>query len=335
MIIKKDRLSSRIFVILFSLVLLLTTQFFTACKIEPIDKPTKDKTDKPKNDDTGKNTLGDKQLKVHMLDIGQGDSILIVTPEKKAILVDAGLVKAGDKVIETLEKYGISQIDLMVATHPHADHIGGMPKVLKAVPVKAFLDSGQEHPTATYEKLLTTVKEEVGKLTVARAGQNFELDSGIKIKILGPSKPLLEKVSGSVENANSVIMLLTYGDFRMIFTGDSEDETEERLLEKNFDLKAQVLKVAHHGSQYASSDEFLEKVSPEVALISCGEDNNYGHPSPPTLEKFKKAKVKVYRTDLQGEITVISDGKNYQVKTDHKATGDLWAGRTSSRSKSE
>lgn len=332
MIIKKDRLN--ILVLLFSLVLLLTTQFFTACKIEPPDKPTKDKTDKPK-DDTGKNTLGDKQLKIHMLDIGQGDSILIVTPEKKAVLVDAGLVKAGDKVIETLEKYGISQIDLMVATHPHADHIGGMPKVLKAIPVKAFLDSGQEHPTATYEKLLATVKEEVGKLTVARAGQNFELDSGIKIKILGPSKPLLEKVSGSIENANSVIMMLSYGDFRMIFTGDSEDETEERLLEKNFDLKAQVLKVAHHGSQYASSDEFLEKVSPEVALISCGEDNNYGHPSPPTLEKFKKAKVKVYRTDLQGEITVISDGKNYQVKTDHKATGDLWAGRTSSRSKSE
>lgn len=332
MIIKKDRLN--ILVLLFSLVLLLTTQFFTACKIEPPDKPTKDKTDKPK-DDTSKNTLGDKQLKIHMLDIGQGDSILIVTPEKKAVLVDAGLVKAGDKVIETLEKYGISQIDLMVATHPHADHIGGMPKVLKAIPVKAFLDSGQEHPTATYEKLLATVKEEVGKLTVARAGQNFELDSGIKIKILGPSKPLLEKVSGSIENANSVIMMLSYGDFRMIFTGDSEDETEERLLEKNFDLKAQVLKVAHHGSQYASSDEFLEKVSPEVALISCGEDNNYGHPSPPTLEKFKKAKVKVYRTDLQGEITVISDGKNYQVKTDHKATGDLWAGRTSSRSKSE
>jgi competence protein ComEC len=270
-----------------------------------------------------------------MLDIGQGDSILIITPEKKVVLVDAGIVKAGDKVIETLEKYGISQIDLMVATHPHADHIGGMPKVLKAVSVKAFLDSGQEHPTATYEKLLTTVKEEIGKLTIARAGQNFELDSGVKIKILGPSKPLLEKVSGSIENANSVIMMLSYGDFRMLFTGDSEDETEERLLEKNFDLKAQVLKVAHHGSQYASSDEFLEKVSPEVALISCGEDNNYGHPSPPTLEKFKKAKVKVYRTDLQGEVTVISDGKNYQVKTDHKATGDLWAGRTSSRSKSE
>ncbi|MBI4851357.1 MAG: MBL fold metallo-hydrolase [Acidobacteria bacterium] len=332
--------SSRRFIFIF--LLLLITQFSISCNValpttgkNTKDKTTTDKTtkDKDKKDDDSSKTLGDKQLQVHMLDIGQGDSLLIITPEKKSILIDAGLVKAAPKVIGALEKNGIETIDLVVASHPHADHIGGLPKVLDAVPAKKFLDSGQEHPTATYEKLLTKVKEKIGKLTVARAGQKFELDSGIKIEVLGPSEPLLEKVSGSVENANSVILMLSYGEFRMLFTGDSEDETEERLLEKGFNLKAQVLKVAHHGSQYASSKDFLKKVDPEVAIISCGEDNNYGHPSPPTLEKFKNDKIKVYRTDLQGEIVVLSDGKNYQIKTEHKATSDIWEGRTSSKSK--
>ncbi len=337
--IERKKLSHPL-IFIFSLLLLLTTLFSIACNIElptdksTKDKPTKDKTtkDKNKDDDSPKN-LGSKQLQIHMLDIGQGDSLLIITPEKKSILIDAGLVKAAPKVIEALEENNIENIDLVVASHPHADHIGGIPKVLDAVPAKKFLDSGQEHPTATYEKMLTKVKEKIGKLTIARAGQKFELDSGVKLEVLGPSEPLLERVSGSIENANSVILMLTYGDFRMIFTGDSEDETEARLLEKGFNLKAQVLKVAHHGSQYATSDEFLKKVNPEAAIISCGEDNNYGHPAPPTLEKLKNDKVKVYRTDLQGQITVVSDGKNYQIKTEHKATGNIWEGRTSSKSK--
>ena len=337
--IERKKLSHPL-IFIFSLLLLLTTLFSIACNIElptdksTKDKPTKDKTtkDKNKDDDSPKN-LGSKQLQIHMLDIGQGDSLLIITPEKKSILIDAGLVKAAPKVIEALEENNIENVDLVVASHPHADHIGGIPKVLDAVPAKKFLDSGQEHPTATYEKMLTKVKEKIGKLTIARAGQKFELDSGVKLEVLGPSEPLLERVSGSIENANSVILMLTYGDFRMIFTGDSEDETEARLLEKGFNLKAQVLKVAHHGSQYATSDEFLKKVNPEAAIISCGEDNNYGHPAPPTLEKLKNDKVKVYRTDLQGQITVVSDGKNYQIKTEHKATGNIWEGRTSSKSK--
>lgn len=338
---ERKKVLSRSLIFVLSLLLLIACNLSTACKLDAPapdkttkDKPTKDKDkDKDKEDDPSKTTLGDKQLQIHMLDIGQGDSLLIITPEKKSILIDAGLVKAAPKVIEALEKNNIESIDLVVASHPHADHIGGLPKVLDAVPAKKFLDSGQEHPTATYEKLLTKVQEKIGKLTVARAGQKFELDSGIKLEVLGPSEPLLEKVSGSVENANSVILMLSYGNFRMLFTGDSEDETEERLLEKGYNLKAQVLKVAHHGSQYASSEEFLKKVDPETAIISCGEDNNYGHPSPPTLDKFKSDKVKVYRTDLQGEITVLSDGKNYQIKTERKATGNIWEGRTSSRSK--
>lgn len=269
------------------------------------------------------------RLRAHMLDVGQGDAMLIVTPEGKTVLVDSGTSSGSEAVLRALQKYRIERLDLVVATHPHADHIGGMVKVLDAVPVKNFLDSGQPHPTVTYERMLSAVKAKIGKLIVARAGQKFDLDSGIRLLVLGPSTPLLEKVSGSDENANSVILKLVYGDFQMLLTGDSEDETEERLLERGVDLKAKVLKVAHHGSNYASTKEFLQKVAPEVALISCGADNDYGHPAPKTLERLKRAGVDLYRTDLNGEITVVSDGKDYEIRTEREANKSaLWQGRT-------
>lgn len=271
----------------------------------------------------------DGKLRVHVLDVGQGDAILIVTPEGKAVLVDSGTSRGSEAVLQALQKYRIDRLDLVVATHPHADHIGGMVKVLDAVAVKNFLDSGQPHPTATYERMLSAIKAKIGKLIVARAGQKFELDSGIRLLVLGPSTPLLEKVSGSDENANSVILKLVYGDFQMLLTGDSEDETEERLIERGVDLKAKVLKVAHHGSNYASTAKFLQKVAPETALISCGADNDYGHPAPKTLERLKQAGVNLYRTDLNGEITVVSDGKEYEVRSEREADSlALWQGRT-------
>jgi competence protein ComEC len=267
------------------------------------------------------------QLQIYMLDVGQGDSLLIITPERKTVLIDAGLSKAGDKILETLSRYKIDHIDLAVATHPHADHIGGMPKVLTAMPVKIFLDSGQAYPTASYEKLLVTIKEKIGSLEVARAGQEFELDSGAKLQVLGPSDPLLVNVRGSNENANSVVLRLTFGHFRMLFTGDIEEETEQRLIEAGVDLRAQVLKVAHHGSQNATTEEFLNRVQPQFALISCGEDNDYGHPSQETLDRLYRFGAQLHRTDLEGDITIITDGSGFQVTTEHEPVGDLWAGR--------
>jgi competence protein ComEC len=263
-----------------------------------------------------------------MLDVGQGDSLLIITPEKKTILIDSGLSKASEQVLRALDKHNIKQIDLVVATHPHADHIGAMSKILDAVSVKMFLDSGQAHPTVTYEKMLATIKRTVGKINIARAGQEFELDSGIKLTVVNPSEPLLEKVRGSEENANSVVFRLVFGDFEMLFTGDSEEETEERLLETGTELTADVLKVAHHGSQYATTEEFLQRVQPKAALISCGSDNDYGHPNQKTLDRLKKAGVEIHRTDLEGELTVTSDGKDFQIEPEHPAAGSVWKGRT-------
>jgi competence protein ComEC len=303
-----------------SLLRLCTVLFLTlalllvACQPEP-------------QSETPKLNSSSGRLQVHILDVGQGDSILIITPERKTVLIDAGLSKTGDDLVEALNRHGVDHLDLAIATHPHADHIGGMPKVLTSVPVKMFLDSGQAHPTATYERLLTTVKERIGQLVIARVGQEFELDSGVKLNVLSPAEPLLEDVRGSEENANSVVVRLSFGNFHALFTGDSEEETEERLIQSGADLRAQLLKVAHHGSRYASTEEFLERVKPEVALISCGEDNDYGHPAPETLERLRRFGVELHRTDLEGEITVLSDGNNFQVKTERPARGSVWEGR--------
>jgi beta-lactamase superfamily II metal-dependent hydrolase len=272
-----------------------------------------------------------RQLEIHALDVGQGDSFLIVTPEGKTVLIDAGPPEAADTVIEALSREGVKEIDLVVATHPHADHIGGMTKMLDAFPAKMFLDSGQPHSTRTYTRMLENIRKKGIRLVAAEAGQEFELDSGLSLHVLAPTKPFIQESQGSVLNANSVVLRLTYGDFSMLFTGDSEIETEEQLLSLYPALSAKVLKVAHHGSRYSTGSAFLKSVHPEVAVISCGADNEYGHPAQTTLNRLKKTGAELYRTDLQGEITIYTDGRSYHVETEHPMAGDLWAGRSPRR----
>jgi beta-lactamase superfamily II metal-dependent hydrolase len=270
-------------------------------------------------------------LAIRALDVGQGDSFLITTPGGKAVLIDAGPPEAAEKVVEALSRYGVAQLDLVIATHPHADHIGGMSKVLDSVAVKTFLDSGQSHPTQTFTRMLEKIRDKGIRFLIADAGQEFDLDSGIKLHVLGPTKPLIQNSKGSDENANSVIVRLTQGSFSMLFTGDSEDETERRLLDARAGVSAQILKVAHHGSRYATRREFLEAVNPELAVISCGAENDYGHPSQDTLNRLKPQVRELHRTDLEGEITIWSDGHNYEVQIERAAASatELWAGRTS------
>lgn len=266
-------------------------------------------------------------LTIHSLNVGQGDSFLIRTPQGKAVLIDAGPPEAGEDVVRALGRYGVRQLDLVVATHPHADHIGGMRAVLEAVPVLRFLDSGQPYPTRTYTQLLETVKEKGITFLVAEAGQKFELDSGITLEVLAPVQPLIRGSTGSDENANSIVLRLTAGTFSMLFTGDSEAETERRLIAAGANLSAQVLKVAHHGSRYCTSRDFLERVRPEVAIISCGKENDYGHPAQATLNRLRSYVREIHRTDLEGEITLIVEEGSYRIHTEHAPTGDLWAGR--------
>jgi competence protein ComEC len=259
------------------------------------------------------------RLQIYALDVGQGDSALIITPEGKSVLIDAGLPQAGDEVVAALRKRDVQSLDLAVATHPHADHIGGMRPVIENFGVKNFLDSGQIYASKEYERMLRAIKEKGIKFIEAKKGMKFDLDSGIRFEVLNPpgKDERITKVrpGGSVENANSVVMRLTYGNFAMLFTGDAEIETEDSIMKSGALLRAQVLKVGHHGSRYATGAKFLEAVAPEAAVISSGAGNRYGHPAEQTLDRLRKAGVKIYRTDLNGEIAIITDGNKFEIHT--------------------
>lgn len=274
-------------------------------------------------------------LRVYALDVGQGDGFLVISPQGKTVLIDAGPTDAGDEVVAALRNHGVKELDLIVATHPHADHIGGMKKVFDTFRVKKLLDSGQTYGTATYEKLLNEVKENKVSYVKALRGQMIELDSGVKFEVLNPGKQLITDIrsGGSVQNANSVVLRLTYGEFAMLFTGDAEFETEDQMMKAGANLQANVLKIGHHGSRHATSGKFLTTVGPQFAIISVGEGNDYGHPSQLTLDRLKKANIKTLRTDLSGEIEIFSDGKTFAARPGRKATlAQTWAGRQPMRS---
>jgi beta-lactamase superfamily II metal-dependent hydrolase len=276
--------------------------------------------------------VAEKQLRIYALDVGQGDSFLAISPEGKSVLIDAGPPQAGDDVVAALRKRKIRSLDLIVATHPHADHIGGMRAVIEKIAVKNFLDSGQIFASDEYERLMRAIGERRIKLIEAKKGMRFDLDSGVGIEVLNPQGggQWITRVrpGGSVENANSVALRLSYGDFSMLFTGDAEFETESSMMKSSLPLGAQVLKVGHHGSRHATSGKFLDAVKPEAAIISCGDDNKYGHPAQPTLDRLRKAGVKVYRTDLSGEIAIITDGNRFEIQAARTPSlAALWQGR--------
>ncbi|SRR6266540_1039677 len=257
------------------------------------------------------------RLQIYALDVGQGDSALIITPEGKSVLIDAGPPQAADEVAAALRKRDVRSLDLAVATHPHADHIGGMRQVIENFGVKNFLDSGKDYPSMEYKRMQLAIEEKGIKFIPAKKGMKFDLDSGVGLEVLNPqgNDQWITEVrrGGSVENANSVVLRLGYGNFSMLFTGDAETETEDLMMKSGVPLRAQVLKVGHHGSRYATSVRFLEAVAPEAAVISCGADNRYGHPARQTLDRLLKAGVKVYRTDLNGDIAIVTDGNTFEI----------------------
>jgi competence protein ComEC len=257
------------------------------------------------------------RLQIYALDVGQGDSSLIISPEGKSVLVDAGTPQAADEVVAALRKRDIRTLDLAVATHPHADHIGGMRQVIENFGVKNFLDSGQEYASKEYQRMLKAIEDKGIKFIPAKKGMKFDLDSGVELEVLNPqgNDQWIREVrrGGSVENANSVVLRLSYGNFYMLFTGDAETETEDLMMKSGVPLRAQVLKVGHHGSRYATSARFLEAVAPEAAVISVGAGNKYGHPAQQTLDRLRNAGVKIYRTDLNGEIAIVTDGNTFEI----------------------
>jgi len=280
------------------------------------------------------------ETKVVVLDVGQGDSILIITPGGKTALVDAGEPGDGKIILAALKKYEVDHIDLLIATHAHADHIGAADEVIKGTNVARVLYSGVPNTTKNYEDFLKAVDEKHIDLIRAEPGQSFELGGNAVLRVLAPIPPMFSKEDlrsgGNEPNANSVVARLDYGKFSMLLTGDAEEQTErERLIKSGANIRATVLKVGHHGSKYATSEDFLKRGEFKLAVISAGMDNRYGHPSQEALDRLKAAGVRIYRTDFQGEILISTRGQEGDTKIttarEPKPDQDLWAGRPAIR----
>ena len=307
------------------------------------------------------------ELTIRILDVGpiNGDSILITSPAGKTVLIDAGDTTKGKAVVEALKRNNIQQLDYFIATHPHPDHLGGATEVFKAVKILNVIDNGQlpslppqpaapkpkpgqkpaptpkptrrsSRPTSLsqfYDDYKTALNSSGAHYETAKPGTKYDLGGGALLTILAPSEPFFTKdkmtTGGNEANANSIVARLDYGSFSMLFAGDAEHQTEHRLLTKELELQSRVLKVSHHGSKYATSKEFVDRVKPEVAIVSCGAWNRYGHPSQAVLDRLRAANVKLWRTDLQGELTITTRGKadDMKITAAKETTEDLWVGR--------
>jgi competence protein ComEC len=247
---------------------------------------------------------------VNYIDVGQGDSILIQTNDK-TMLIDAGPKENEDKLLTYLKKLNIKKLDYVVTTHPHEDHIGGMTSVIKDYSIGKFYAPKVTTTTKTFQNMILALKDKNLKINILKPGMGSDINLGenTKVEVFSPNSEKYEDL-----NNYSPIIKVSYGRNSFLFTGDAEKLEEKEVLQKNYDIKADVLKVGHHGSSSSTGKDFLSKVSPSIAVISCGKGNDYGHPHKETLKTLEQLKVKVYRTDLSGTIVITSDGNNISVK---------------------
>jgi beta-lactamase superfamily II metal-dependent hydrolase len=250
------------------------------------------------------------KLSVHFINVGQGDSVLLQLPDNQTMLVDAGPNEAGPAVVSYIQKQGIKKIDYLVATHPHEDHIGGMDLVINSFDIGRVYMPRVTANTKSFEDVLRAVQAKGLKITPARAGVVVLDQGGLKINFVAPC-------GSGYDNLNnwSAVIRVQFGDTSFLLTGDAQSESEQEMLASGANLKADVLKVGHHGSHSSTTPAFLKAVSPKNAVISVGAGNDYGHPHQETLAKLASAGVKVYRTDRDGTVVFVSDGKTLTVKT--------------------
>ncbi len=246
-------------------------------------------------------------LHVTFIDVGQGDSILVTCGEDDVMLIDAGEAKNVQAVKDELDERGITQIDVIVATHPHADHIGGITEMIDAFEVGRVYMPDMQSDSKTYQNLRDSIENHHVLLIEAYAGESFEL-GGAACTIVSPDKD-----DNKDANNESVMLLLDYLDSEFLFTGDAEEWAENEVLGAGYHIDADVLKVAHHGSSTGTSEAFLQAVTPDYAIISCGIDNKYGHPHEETLDLLNKYGIDTLRTDILGDVDFVSDGYHLQV----------------------
>ena len=250
---------------------------------------------------------------VHFIDVDQADCILIKTEEKN-ILIDAGDIGGENGIINYLNTNGVFSIDLFITTHPHADHIGSASEIINAFPVTTVVmpEIPEKHlpTTRLFEELLITLSKSDCEVLYSEKDMVFDLGSAT-LEILGPAE-----YSGDNLNNYSIISKLTCGEVSFLFTGDAEEEIELELIESGEDLSCTVFNAGHHGSSTSNSVAFIKAASPKYSVISCGKDNDYGHPHRETISTFKEFSIEYYRTDYSGDVVFATDGANVYIKTE-------------------
>ena len=259
-------------------------------------------------------TFSGDTLRVNYIDVGQGDSIFIELPNKETMLIDAGEAYKSDSVINYLNNLGIKRIDYVVGTHPHTDHIGGLESVINTFDIGSIYMPNAISTSKTYEDLLTTISNKGLKVKTAKSGVVVLNEDNLKLEFIAPN-------SDNYSNLNnySAVLKLTYLDNTFLFMGDAETLSEDEITSE---VKADVIKVGHHGSDSSSSVEFVKKVNPEYAIIMVGEGNSYNHPYQSIINRYLSMNAKVLRTDLDGNIICDSDGIDVSCKGDKESSSD-------------
>lgn len=251
---------------------------------------------------TAVSNIPEGELEVHYLDVGQADCILLAS-EGQYMLIDGGNNGDDDFIISYLEDMGVERLDMVVGTHPHEDHIGGLDSIIEAFDVDAVYMPSVTVDTKTYQDVLDAVAAEGLEVQHPMAGDMLEFN-GLPVEVLGPVKEYKNL------NNNSIVLRISVGDTSFLFTGDIENEAEFDILEEGYDVEADVLKVAHHGSSGSSVEEFLANVDADYGIISVGTGNVYKHPEAVTLKRLENYGIDYYRTDLKGTVVCITDGEN-------------------------
>ena len=260
------------------------------------------------------NAAASTQLKVTFINVGQADSILVQSPDGENMLIDAGNNTDSATIIKYLKKQNIKKLDFVIGTHPHEDHIGSLDSVINTFDIGKVYMPKVTTTTKTFENVIDAIKNKGLKITTPIPGTSFKLGEAA-CTILAPNNSAYTDL-----NNYSIVLKLTYKKNSFLFTGDAEDVSEHEMISKGYDLKADVLKVGHHGSANSTTEPFLKKVKCKYAVISVGKGNIYGHPAKSTIDRLYANKIKVYRTDLNGTITATSDGAT--IKFNKLATPD-------------
>lgn len=256
-----------------------------------------------KNDET--KASNGSELLLHFIDVGQADCTLIEC-NKRFMLVDGGNNADAKAVVSYLKRQGVKTLDYVIGTHPHEDHVGGLDKVIETFDAEKLILPDIDYQSKTYQDVLKAASKNGTEIVKARAGETYDLSSDASFTIISPCEDY-----GEALNNWSVGIRISHGKNHVLMCGDAEAKAEADMLASGEPLSAQLLKVSHHGSSTSTTDAFLDVVNPKYAVIFCGQDNEYGHPHREILEKLEARAIDIFRTDVLGTVTAVSDGRDF------------------------